>query len=148
MSTTAPISRRCCTFWGLSTIWTRSVRRAVRPSCQIVTHWKTAIKTLATLAALHPLAKSTSVGLPCGVDPAISDLLPAHDEGPAMAQDILAMLRDPERLAERRNLVEQAQAAIRRGPDHAALLQALPRPTPSVRAERQSRWAQCYCSRR
>ncbi len=118
---------------------------AVRSACRLTVvpdrHGTgTAIKMLATLAALHPLA-STSVGLR-GVDPAISGLLPAHDEGPAMAQDILAMLRDPERLAERRNLVEQAQAAIRRGPDHAALLQALPRPTPSVRAERQSRWAQ------
>jgi hypothetical protein len=99
----------------------------------------TAVKTLATLAAGHPLV-TTPVGVR-GLDPLVSDMLPAHDDAAAFAADILTLLRDPERLAERRRAVGAAQNAIRRGPDHAALLASVPRPTPRLRAERQARWA-------
>jgi hypothetical protein len=100
----------------------------------------TAVKTLATLAAGHPLV-TTSVGVR-GLDPSVAAILPAHDDPSALAADILALLRDPERLKERRQRVHQAQQAIRRGPDHAALLATIPRPTPRVQADRQAQWAQ------
>jgi len=99
----------------------------------------TAVKTLATLAAGHPLV-STSVGIR-GLDQAASGLLPARDDPAALAADILDLLRDPDRLAGRRRLVQQAQTALRRGPDHAALLRWIPRPTPRVRRLRAARWA-------
>lgn len=99
----------------------------------------TAVKTLETLAAGHPLV-TTSIGVR-GLDPSVSEILPAFDDPAAMAADIMTLLRDPDRLMERRRLVESAQNSIRRGPDYAALLASVPRPTPRVRAARQARWA-------
>jgi hypothetical protein len=99
----------------------------------------TAVKTLATLAAGHPLV-TTSTGVR-GLDPSVSGLLPAHDDPAALGADILTLLRDPCRLMERRRLVEAAQMAISHGPDHAALLATVQRPTPRIRAERLARWA-------
>jgi hypothetical protein len=99
----------------------------------------TAVKTLATLAAGHPLV-CTSVGLR-GLDPSVSRLLPAHDDPEEFAADVLGLLNDPDRLTARRLIVEHAQAAITRGPDHAALLGQVPRPTSWVRRERLAKWA-------
>jgi hypothetical protein len=99
----------------------------------------TAVKTLATLAAGHPLV-STSTGMR-GLDPSVSGMFPVHDDPAALAADILALLRDPDCLRARRHLVEQVQKAIHRGPDHAALLRSVPRPAQSVRAERLAQWA-------
>jgi hypothetical protein len=99
----------------------------------------TAVKTLAALAAGHALV-STTAGVR-GLDPAVSGLLPVHDEPEAIAADILNLVRNPDRLTERRRVVLQALAALHRGPDHAALLATIPRPTPLVRREREARWA-------
>src|SRR3984957_1989243 len=85
----------------------------------------TAVKTLTALACGHPIV-ATSVGLR-GLDDAVVAMLPAFDEPAAFAGDILALLRDPDRLEERRRLVQQANLALHRGPDHAALLANVPR---------------------
>jgi Glycosyl transferases group 1 len=99
----------------------------------------TAVKTLATLASGHPLV-STLVGVR-GLDPSVAGILAANDDPLAMAADILELLRDPDALLERRRMVERAHTAINRGPDHAALLRQIPRPTPRVIREREAKWA-------
>jgi hypothetical protein len=117
---------------------------AVRSECRLTVvpdrHGTgTAVKTLATLAAGHPLV-CTSIGVR-GLDPGVSRMLPTHDDPEEFAADVLDLLGNPHRLAGRRLNVEQAQAAITRGPDHAALLALVPRPTSSVRRERLAKWA-------
>jgi hypothetical protein len=97
------------------------------------------IKMLSALAAGHPLV-TTSIGLR-GLDRSIAGLLPTYDDPAEFAADILELIRDQERLAERRLLVEQAQAALQRGRSYADLLQSIPLPTTHVSRRREAAWA-------
>jgi hypothetical protein len=97
------------------------------------------VKMLTALAAGHPLV-TTSVGVR-GLDPALAGLLAARDDPTEFAADIIGLLRDPDRLAERRHLVSRVQTAIHLGPSHADLIRCLPLPDERAVAERRVRWA-------
>jgi hypothetical protein len=97
------------------------------------------IKMLSTLAAGHPLV-TTSTGLR-GLEASIAGMLPALDDPAAFAADILDLVRDPDRLAERQSLVRRTQDALRRGRDYVALLKAVPLPSAALLRRRQAGWA-------
>ena len=97
------------------------------------------VKMLTTLAAGHPVV-TTSIGLR-GLEAGIAGMLPAFDDPADFAADILALVRDADRLAERQVLVRQTQDALRRGRNYAALLKALPLPSAAVIRRRQAGWA-------
>jgi Glycosyl transferases group 1 len=97
------------------------------------------VKMLNTLAVGHPVA-STSLGLR-GIDPAVTVSLPVHDDARALAEDILSLVRSPERREERRQQVRQLHEAIRQESDYAALIQSVARPTPGIQSERAVQWA-------
>nr|WP_294507573.1 glycosyltransferase [uncultured Rhodopila sp.] len=98
-----------------------------------------AIKLLAALAAGHPLV-TTPIGIR-GLDHAVASLLPAFDDPGEFAADILELLRDPERLAERQSKVAQAHEALQRGRDYADLLRSVPLPSTHVIRRRLAEWA-------
>ncbi len=97
------------------------------------------LRLLSALAAGHPLV-TTSIGLR-GLETPIAGMLPAHDDPADLAADILALVGDPEHLAQRQSLVRRTQDALRRGQDYAALLKTLPLPSAAVIRRRQAGWA-------
>jgi hypothetical protein len=98
-----------------------------------------AVKMLTTLAAGHPMA-TTPLGLR-GLDPLVVGLIPAFDDPRALAADILALLQDPGRLAERQAIVQRMQRALRFGPGYADCFAGIPAPTRRQREQRADLWA-------
>lgn len=97
-----------------------------------------AVKLLTTLANGHPLvATPASVR---GLDPAIRAILPVHDSPAAMAADIIGLLRDPEKRAERARLAQEAHRLVAQTTDLGDLLASIPMPDDAKRAQRRQRW--------
>jgi len=96
------------------------------------------------LAVGHPLV-TTAQGLR-GLAGPVTRALPAYDDAEGFAADILALLRQPGRLAERQQLVGQAYEEMPECPDYAGLLESVPVLSLHDTARRQARWAEIEAS--